>query len=83
MNPPGKLEIGENPDLFKSDADIVEAVQKGVSEEGSKDEIEECTPPQMLRFFLLPYYTQIRWTAFFPLSPILSKGFCTFTIPSS
>lgn len=47
MNPPGKLEIGENPDLFKSDADIVEAVQKGVSEEGSKDEIEECTPPQM------------------------------------
>lgn len=47
VNPPGKLEIGENPDLFKSDADIVEAVQKGVSEEGSKDEIEECTPPQM------------------------------------
>ena len=29
---------------------------------------------------LLPYYTQIRWTAFFPLSPILSQGFCTFTI---
>ena len=49
MNPPGELGIGENPDLFKSDADIVEAVQKGISKEGSEDEIEECAPPQMSR----------------------------------
>ena len=30
--------------------------------------------------FFLPYYTQIHRTAFFPLSPILSQGLCTFTI---
>ena len=34
----------------------------------------------LLRFSFLPYYTQIRRTASFPLSPILSQGFCTFTI---
>ena len=28
MNPPSELEIGGNPDLFTSDADIVEAVHK-------------------------------------------------------
>ena len=32
--------------------------------------------------FFSPYYTQIHRTAFFPLSPILSQGFCTFTISS-
>ena len=37
----------------------------------------------VLRFFLLPYYTQTRRTAFFPLSPTPSKGLCTFTILSS
>ena len=30
------------------------------------------TGRRVLRFFLLPYYTQIRRTAFFLLSPILS-----------
>ena len=30
--------------------------------------------------FFSPYYTQIHRTAFFPLSPILSQGLCTFTI---
>ena len=46
VNPPGKLEIGESLELFKSDADIVKAVQKKVSEEEStEDEIEECSPP--------------------------------------
>ena len=37
--------------------------------------------PQCYVFFL-PYYTQIHRTAFFPFSPILSQGFCTFTISS-
>ena len=37
---------------------------------------------RVLRSFLLPYYTQIRRTAFFLFSPILSQGFCTFTISS-
>ena len=32
--------------------------------------------------FFLPYYTQIRRTASFPLSPIPSQGLCTFTILS-
>ena len=32
--------------------------------------------------FFQPYYTQIHRTAFFPFSPIFSKGFCTFTISS-
>ena len=36
----------------------------------------------LLQFFLLPYYTQIRRTASFPLSPISSQGLCTFTISS-
>jgi hypothetical protein len=50
VNPPGELEIGENPDRFTCDADIVEAVRKGISEEeGIDDEIEECSPPQMSR----------------------------------
>jgi hypothetical protein len=48
VNPPGKLEISKNPDRFTCDADIVEAVHKGISEEeGIDDEIEECSPPQM------------------------------------
>ena len=48
VNPPGELEIGEGLELFKSDADIVKAVQKKVSEEEStEDEIEECSPPRM------------------------------------
>jgi hypothetical protein len=48
VHPPGKLDIGEKPEHFKSDADIVEEVQKGVDEEdGVEDEIEECLPPQM------------------------------------
>ncbi|KAH9037939.1 hypothetical protein EDB84DRAFT_1560467 [Lactarius hengduanensis] len=50
VNPPGEQEIGENPDWFESDANIVEMVRKGVSgvaavEDDSK--IEECQPPQM------------------------------------
>ena len=50
VNPPGELEIGEDPNRFTNDADIVEAVRKGVSEEGGiDDEIEECSPPQMSR----------------------------------
>ena len=50
MNPPGELEVDENPDLFTSDADIIEAVRKRVSEEEDvDDEIEECSPPQMSR----------------------------------
>ena len=50
VNPPGELEIDENPEQFKSDADIVEEVQKRVGEEeGVEDEIEECLPPQMSR----------------------------------
>jgi hypothetical protein len=50
VNPPGELEIGENPDRFTNDADIVEAVRKEASEgEGLDDEIEECSPPQMSR----------------------------------
>jgi hypothetical protein len=48
MNPPGKLEIGDDPDRFTSDANIIKAVHKGVSVgEDSDDEIEECSPPQM------------------------------------
>ena len=39
-----------------------------------------CEASQKCYIFLLPYYTQIRRTAFFPFSPILSQGFCTFTI---
>ena len=50
VNPPGKLEIGEDPNRFTNDADIVEAVRKGVIEEGGiDDEIDECSPPQMSR----------------------------------
>jgi hypothetical protein len=50
VNPPGKLEIGEDPEMFKSDADIIEEVRKRVGEEeGVEDEIEECLPPQMSR----------------------------------
>ncbi|KAN0141450.1 hypothetical protein V8E53_000695 [Lactarius tabidus] len=50
VNPPGELEIGEDPELFKSDADIIEEVRKRVGEEeGIEDEIEECLPPQMSR----------------------------------
>ena len=41
-----------------------------------------CHHAHCYNSFFSPYYTQIRWTAFFPLSPILSKGFCTFTISS-
>jgi hypothetical protein len=45
-----ELEIGKNPDQFTCDADIVEAVCKGISEgEGINDKIEECSPPQMSR----------------------------------
>ena len=48
VNPPGELEISESLEMFKSDVDIVKAVQKKVSEEEStEDEIEECSPPQM------------------------------------
>ena len=48
VNPPGKLEISEDPNRFTNDADIVEAVRKGVIEEGGiDDEINECSPPQM------------------------------------
>ena len=48
MNPSGKLEIDEDPDLFKSNADIIEAVCKGVNKEEDVDsKIEECSPPQM------------------------------------
>ena len=48
VNPPGKLAIDDDRDLFKSDADIIEEVCKGVSEEGDvDDEIQECSPPQM------------------------------------
>jgi hypothetical protein len=50
VNPPGELEADKNPDLFANDADIVEAVRKGVSEEGGDDdEIKECSPPQKSR----------------------------------
>ncbi|KAH9010866.1 hypothetical protein EDB84DRAFT_1445442 [Lactarius hengduanensis] len=52
VNPPGEQEIGENPDRFESDADIVEMVRKGVSGEAAVEddsEIEECQPPQMGR----------------------------------
>jgi hypothetical protein len=50
VNPPGKLEVDENPDLFTNNTDIVEAVRKQVSEEGDDDdEIEECSPPRMSR----------------------------------
>jgi hypothetical protein len=50
VNPPGELEIGEDPELFKSNADIIEEVQKRVGkEEGIEDKIEECLPPQMSR----------------------------------
>ena len=50
VNPPGELEVGENPDVFTSDADIVEAVRKRVSEEEDDDsEIEEYSPPRMSR----------------------------------
>ena len=48
MNPPGEQEDGENPDMFASDADIVEAVHKQVSKE-DEDEVEEISPPQMSR----------------------------------
>ena len=46
VNPPSEQEDGENPDMFASDADIVEAVHKQVSKE-DKDEVEEISPPQM------------------------------------
>ena len=53
VNPPGELEIGENPDRFENDADIVELVRKeftgGVEVEGVEDEIEESPPPQLSR----------------------------------
>ncbi|KAF8262144.1 hypothetical protein EI94DRAFT_1809260 [Lactarius quietus] len=51
VNPPGELETGENLEQVKSDAEIVEAVRKGVSKEEEKEEdgIEECPPPQMSR----------------------------------
>jgi hypothetical protein len=53
VNPPGELEIGENPDLFESDADIVEVVRKGATggaeDEDVETEVEECPPPQMSR----------------------------------
>lgn len=48
VNPPGELEAGETLDQFKSDAEMIEAVCKGVEEEEDvDDEIEECPPPQM------------------------------------
>ena len=48
VNPLSKLGIDEDPDLFKSDADIIEAVCKGVSKEEDVDnKIEECSPPQL------------------------------------
>lgn len=48
VNPSGKLEIDEDADLFKSDAGIIEAACKGVSEEEDVDnEIEECSPSQI------------------------------------
>ena len=48
VNPPGELAINDDPDLFKSNADIIEEVCKGVSKEGDvDDEIQECSPPQM------------------------------------
>ena len=48
VNPPGELEIGEDLNQYKNDPDIVEAVCKGVIEEGGiNDKIEECSPPQM------------------------------------
>ena len=53
-------------------------------------EIEEVSPPPkegedgtcclQCYVFFLPYHMQIHRTAFFPLSPILSQGLCTFTI---
>jgi hypothetical protein len=53
VNPPGELEIGENPDLFESDADIVEVVRKGATggaeDEDVETEVEECPLPQMSR----------------------------------
>ena len=50
MNPPGELAIDDDRDPFKSDADIIEEVCKGVSKEGDvDDEIQECSPPQMSR----------------------------------
>ena len=45
VSPLSKLAVDDDPDLFKSDADIIEAVCKGVSKEGDvDDEIEECSP---------------------------------------
>jgi len=53
VNPPGELEIGENPDRFESDTDIIEVVRKGVNgeveSEVDEDEVEECPQPQMSR----------------------------------
>ncbi|KAH9009875.1 hypothetical protein EDB84DRAFT_1446069 [Lactarius hengduanensis] len=53
VKPPGELEIGENPDKFESDADIIEVVRRGVVDEAEEDddenEIEECPRPQMSR----------------------------------
>jgi hypothetical protein len=44
VNPLDELKIGKNTDVFESDTDIIEVVQRGMDLD-----IEEISPPQMSR----------------------------------